>query len=197
MKQNEVSVKLADLRATYANASEETKKALVALYGKEPFAFDYHEIKTFADACERLGISSEIPAQRANVAYDKEAVEQSMALYQLLVIQRAINDGVWCDEDGDQWFPYWVLYSKEEMAEMSDADKERKGISQLLSCADADLSEFAGVRCAYADYRGANTYAGYGFPFVYNSKETALYAAQQFESLFFKFYGIKLKEGKQ
>ena len=197
MKQNEVSVKLADLRATYANASEETKKALVALYGKEPFAFDYHEIKTFADACERLGISSEIPAQRANVAYDKEAVEQNMALYQLLVIQRAINDGVWCDEDGDRWFPYWGLYSKEEMAEMSDADKERKGIRQLLSCAYAVYSELAGVRCANAYIRGAYTDTFYGFPFVYNSKETALYAAQQFESPFFKFYGIKLKEGEQ
>ena len=197
MKQNEVSVKLADLRATYANASEETKKALVALYGKEPFAFDYHEIKTFADACERLGISSEIPSQRANVAYDKEAVEQSMALYQLIVIQRAINDGVWCDEDGDQWFPYWALYSKEEMAEMSDADKERKGIRQLLSCAYAYYSEHAGVRCADAFHRGAHTITPYGFPFVYNSEETALYAAQQFESLFFKFYGFKLKEGEQ
>lgn len=197
MKQNEVSVKLADLRATYANASEETKKALVALYGKEPFAFDYHEIKTFADACERLGISSEIPAQRANVAYDKEAVEQSMALYQLLVIQRAINDGVWCDEDGDQWFPYWALYSKEEMAEMSNADKERRGIRQLLSCASAIYSGNAGVRCANADNRGAYTNTSFGFPLCYNSKEAALYAAQQFESLFFKFYGIKLKEGEQ
>ena len=104
---------------------------------------------------------------------------------------------MWCDEDGDQWFPYWALYSKEEMAEMSNADKERRGIRQLLSCASAIYSGNAGVRCANADNRGAYTNTSFGFPLCYNSKEAALYAAQQFESLFFKFYGIKLKEGEQ
>jgi len=199
MKENEISVKLADARAMYAKASEETKQALVSLFGKEAFAFDYTSIKSFEDACKQLGIEAGAKMQMVSEAgnVDKEAFEQSTALYKLLVIQKAINNGVWCDEDGDQWWPYWVLYSKEEMDEMSQAEIEQKGISQLLSCALAGSTESAGVRCAYASDRGAYTSTDCGFPLCYNSREAALYAAKQFESLFFQYYGIKVKEAEK
>lgn len=54
---------------------------------------------------------------------------------------------------------------------------------------------FAGVRCASALSRGANTLTYCGFPLCFNSEEAALYAAKQFESLFYDYYGIKVKEG--
>lgn len=154
--------------------------------------FDFHEIKTFEDACKRLGIPVEsLIVESCGVA---SAYDAANALYKLLVIQKAMNNDKWRDEDGWSYYPYWVLYSKEEMERMSEEEKQRKGIKQLLSCADANGAESAGVRCAVANRRGANTGTYYGFPLCFNSEEAALYAAKQFEDLFFQYYGIKVKE---
>lgn len=154
--------------------------------------FDFHEIKTFKDACERLGISSD--SLLVVSLGDTESFLQANALYKLLIIQKAINNGKWRDEDGWSYYPYWVLYSKEEMKRMSEEEKQRKGIKQLLFCADAYATESAGVRCAVADHRGESMYADFGFPLCFNNEEAALYAAKQFEDLFFQYYGIKVKD---
>ena len=154
--------------------------------------FDFHEIKTFEDACKRLGIPVEsLIVESCGVA---SAYDAANALYKLLVIQKAMNNDKWCDKDGWSYYPYWVLYSKEEMERMSEKEKQRKGIKQLLSCADANGAESVGVRCAVANRRGANTGTYYGFPLCFNSEEAALYAANQFEDLFFQYYGIKVKD---
>lgn len=153
--------------------------------------FDFHEIRTFADACEKLGMKEHLLT--GSMGGDREAQGQAQALYKLLIIQKAINNGKWRDEEGWSFYPYWVLYSKEEMERMSEEEKQRKGIRPLLSCADADSTGSAGVRCAYASNRGAHTVTSFGFPLCFNSEEAALYAAHQFEDLFFQYYGIKVK----
>lgn len=154
--------------------------------------FNFHEIKTFEDACKRLGISTE--SLQADSLGDVEALLQANAFYRLLIIQRAMNNGVLRDEDGWSYYPYWVLYSKEEMKHMSEEEKQRKGIKQLLFCADAYATESAGVRCAVADHLGESTHADFGFPLCFNSEEAAIYAAKQFEDLFLQYYRIKVKE---
>lgn len=154
--------------------------------------FDFHEIKTFADACEKLGMKEHLLT--GSMGGDRETQGQAQALYKLLIIQKAINNGVWRDKDGWSYYPYWVLYSKEEMEHMSEEDKQRKGIRQLFSCVSAFFAGGVCVRCAGAGYRGAIAYTGSGFPLCFNSEEVALYAAHQFEDLFFQYYGIKVKE---
>lgn len=154
--------------------------------------FDFHEIKTFADACEKLGMKEHLLT--GSMGGDREAQGQAQALYKLLIIQKAINNGVWRDEDGLSYYPYWVLYSKKEMERMSEEKKQRMVIKQLFSCAGAGSAELAGIRCAYAGSRGEGTGTYCGFPLCFNSEEAALYAAHQFEDLFFQYYGIKVKE---
>lgn len=155
--------------------------------------FDFHKIETFADACMHLGISVE--SLQADSLSDVEALLQANAFYRLLIIQKAINNGKWRDKDGWSYYPYWVLYSKEEMKRMSEEEKQRKGIKQLLFCAEERYAtESAGVRCAVADHRGESTHADFGFPLCFNNKKAALYVAHQFEDLFFQYYGIKVKE---
>lgn len=154
--------------------------------------FDFHEIKTFADACEKLGMKDHLLT--GSMGGDREAQRQAQALYKLLIIQKAMNNGVWRDKDGWSYYPYLVIYSKEEMERMSEEEKQRKGIRQLLSCADATYTESAGVRCAIASERGAHATTSCGLPLCFNSEEAALYAAHQFEDLFFQYYGIKVKE---
>jgi len=154
--------------------------------------FDFHEIKTFADACEKLGMKEYLLT--GSMGGDRETQGQAQALYKLLIIQKAMNNGVWRDKDGWSYYPYWVLYSKEEIEYMSEEEKQRKGIRQLFSCVSAFFDGGVGVRCAGAGYRGAIAYTGSGFPLCFNSEEAALYAAKQFEDLFFQYYGIKVKE---
>lgn len=154
--------------------------------------FDFHEIKTFEDACKKLEIMK-IPSF-INSLGDTESCLQANALYKLLIIQKAMNNNVWRDKDGWSYYPYWVLYSKEEMERMSEEEKQRKGIKQLLSYANSDYAGVARVRCALAIYRGEHTSTNFGFPLCFNSEEAARYAAKQFEYLFFQYYGIKVKE---
>lgn len=154
--------------------------------------FDFHEIKTFENACKKLGMKEHLLT--GSMGGDREAQGQAQALYKLLIIQKAMNNGVLRDKDGWSYYPYWVLYSKEEMESMSEEEKQRKGIKQLLSCAVAGNTEGSGVRCAHALSRGSYASTDCGFPLCFNSDEAALYAAKQFEDLFFQYYGIKVKD---
>lgn len=152
--------------------------------------FDFHEIKTFEDACQRLGISCFGLACHAKG--DMEAFSQAKALYKLLVIQKAINNGVWRDKYGRSYYPYWALYSEREIKCMNE--EQRDGFRSLNSCAIAVSTENPSVSCALAGLRSVNTFTTYGLPFCFNSEEAALYAAKQFESIFFDFYGIKVEK---
>lgn len=192
----ELKINKATVIDCFKNASDETKDALKHLFGEKVFEFDYTSIRTFEDACRKRGISSVVPGVTTRDDYDKKAMLSSLALYQLLIIQDAINDGKPLDEDGDAWYPYWILYSKEEIAEMGEDKRKANGIV-LLSCVSADDSEAAGVRGASAHGRGANTNTAFGFPLCFGSKEKALYAGKQFESLYLQYYGLKLQEGEK
>lgn len=188
----ELKVNKADIVKAYNTGSKETKEALARLFGEEMFKFDYHNIKTFADAYEKLGMRG--TPLTGSLGGDKEVYSQAQALYKLLIIQKAMNNGVWHDKDGWSYYLYWVLYSKEEMERMSEEEKQRKDIKQLFSCTTAYSTEHAGVRCATGNHRGADTSTYYGFPLCFNSEEAALYAAKQFEDIFFDYYGIKVKK---
>lgn len=190
----ELKINKATVVSCFNNASEETKDALKHLFGEKVFEFDYTSIKTFEDACNRIRVSANTLSAVGN--HFNKAFAQANALYKLMIIQDAINDGYPLDEDGDAWYPYWVLYSKGEIAEMGEDKRKANGI-KLLSCVSADNSETAGVRGAAATYRGAITSTHFGFPLCFGSEAKALYAGKQFESLYLQYYGLKLQEGEK
>lgn len=151
--------------------------------------FDFHEIETFEDACKRLGLPAEaLTVESFGVA---SAFLQANSLYKLLVIQKAINNGVWHNEKGCCYFPYWILYSKKGIKRMSENEKQIRGLKKLTLCTNAGQI-YSGVSCAVAYSNSMVT--AYGFPLCFNSEEAARYAAKQFESIFFDYYGIKVKE---
>lgn len=150
--------------------------------------FDFHKIKTFADACMRLGISA--ASLPINSLGDTEAFLQANAFYKLMIIQKAINNNKWRDKDGFGYYPFFMLLSKEEMDRLSEEEKQCRGIKQILSCAYTDYSGV--LRVNHAN-RGSYAYLDYGAPFCFNSKQAALYVGNQFEDLFLQYYGIKYK----
>lgn len=163
----------------------------LVLVDEEP-EFSYKSIKTYADACAKLGINAD--AFNVSCGGDKQAQRQVQALYKLLIIQKAINHSVSPDKNGWTYNPYWILYTKDEMKRMSEKEKLSKGIKHILSCTCADLSEYYGVGNLFALNRNSEPALSFSFPLCFNSEEAALYAAKQFESLFFDYYGIKVKE---
>lgn len=181
-----------ELNKIYNESSEEKRKALKEFFGEEIFKFDYHDIKTFEDACRHFSISYDTlyPCDGADI----EAYKQANALYKLLIIQKAINNDVWCDKNGYSYYPYWIFYSKKEMKYMSKEEKQKNDTKQLFSCSFWNSVESIDFSCAIASRLNADTTTYFGFPLCFNSKEAALYAAKQFESLFFDYYGIKVKK---
>lgn len=149
--------------------------------------FDFHEIKTFEDARRKLNW------EELQLA-DKEAQRQAEALYKLLIIQKAINNNVWCDEDGFSYSPYWMFYTKEEIESLSEEDMQRLGMRQIISCAVAPNTAVSGIRYAGMCTRPELIFTDGGFPLRFNSRKAAKYAAKQFEDLFFQYYGIKVKK---
>lgn len=153
--------------------------------------FDFHKIATFADACMRLGISAvHLPVESLG---DTEAFLQASAFYKLMIIQKAINNGKWCNENGYSYSPYWMFYTKEKIAYLSEEEKQILGIKHIISCVVAPDTGVSGVRCAGVCTRSGLIFTDCGFPILFNSRKAAEYAAKQFEYLFFQYYGIKVK----
>lgn len=153
--------------------------------------FDFHEIKTFADACEKLGMKEHLLT--GSMGGDRETQGQAQALYKLLIIQKAMNNGKCCNENDFSYSPYWMFYTKEDIACLSEEEKQSLGIRPIISCVVAPDTGVSGVRCAGVCTRSGLIFTDGGFPLRFNSRKTALYAAKQFEDLFFQYYGIKVK----
>ncbi len=162
----------------------------LVLVDEEP-EYSFENIKTFADACAKLGINAD--AFNVSNGVDQQAQRQAQALYKLLIVQKAINKGVSCDKNGQTYNPYWILYTMDEMKRMSGEEKLSKGVKHILSCTCADLSMYSGVGNLFVLNRDAEPILNMSFPLCFNSEEAALYAAKQFESLFFDYYGIKVQ----
>jgi len=74
--------------------------------------FDYTSIKTFEDACKKIGIE---PAEPEIKAVHSEVIKSMVAYYKLVIIFLAINNGWkpdWSDRDQYKYFAwFWVLSS--------------------------------------------------------------------------------------
>lgn len=152
--------------------------------------FDFHKIETFADACMRLGISA--APLLVNPLGDTEAFLQANAFYKLMIIQKAINGEDFCDKTMRRFYPYWKLYTAEDIEQHTQA-YQREGI-RFISSYSKNLYMGISKACSIeGHYVGKYLNKNCCCSFCFNSKEAALYAAHQFEDLFFQYYGIKVK----
>lgn len=189
-----LTVEKSNVLAAYKAGSADQKEMLEHLFGKEAFAFDWREITSYEKACEVLGIE---PREFKEVGDRPQYMRMANAMQQLLVICEAINgDDGWCDKDCKCYCPIFVLYSKQEMQELGEAECKRKGIHQLLAAAYGVNAEFAGVSCAYTCCRGVYTAAYYGFPLCLNSKGKTDFVSEKFFDLICQCYGVTPKMGE-
>ncbi len=115
--------------------------------------FDFKSIKTFEDACKKLGIE---PAEAEIKAIHIEAVKPMKAYYKLVIIYLAINNG---------WKPDWNDYNQW---------KYYPWFGVLSSGFGFDDSFYV---CDYS-------YSGVGSRLCTDTREKALYMAEQFKDLY-------------
>lgn len=153
--------------------------------------FDFHEIKTFEDACRHLGISEDTELL-VTFSDDTEAFLQDNVFYKLMIIQKAINDGV--DNDINwNFYPSWDLYEAKDLELFSERFIKKENIRPIARCTKPRYTHVSGAEWKAINFYNTFLSTGRCYPFAFNSPQAALYAGRQFESLFFQYYGIKVK----
>lgn len=194
-----IQIQKDNIIAAYKTAKEagadSTMKVLEALFGKELFKPKniMERIKTFEDALNELGDKHPLVLQyRFNFNNeggwtDDMYAREFEAYLKLRIITAALNEG-WTPqftEDEYRYFPWFWLYTKEEIAKMDK--EERKKV--VLFGGPANDGAGAGFASASSHYAPSGTAAVVGSRLCFKSSALAEYAGKQFAEIYFAFVG--------
>ena len=190
-----MEIKIENAKAALNTADESVKKVLLALLPelKETEAQTAanrpitERVKTFEDACREIGVDPDtVQAQWEEAGL---TMPDEVAYQKLRIIAAALNEG-WqpeFKEDEWRWFPWFTLWTEEELSEKSD---EWKADHALISTEDysGDYAGFA-YASSYSAPSRTNTY--FGSRLCFKSEALASYCGKQFISLWADFNLIK------
>lgn len=165
----------------YKQGSEKEKKVLELLFGKETFRpkMVTDRIKTFNDALKELG-PNHILVKEYNVIKNNKTTYNTKLYSQLCVITAALNEG-WTPrfvKGEKRYFPYFYLYTNEEISRMSEEEKSR-----VVFRSDCAANAYGGVSYACAYYDSVYV-ANVGSRLAFKTEELAEYAGKQFADLY-------------
>jgi hypothetical protein len=172
---------------------DSTMKVLEALFGKELFKPKniMERIKTFDDAFKELGenhpLVKEYHKRHLFLEDDSDISSDLVAYLKLRIITAALNEG-WTPqftEDEYRYFPWFWLYTKEEIVKMDK--EERKKI--VLFGGLAYNGAYAGFAFASTYNAPSATDALVGSRLCFKSSALAKYAGEQFAEIYFAFMG--------
>lgn len=161
-------------------------------------------IKTLYDAqCElaQRAEHGDNEAKQLIEEYNKVETEKAttdlVAFLQLRIITAALNEG-WkpqFTEEERRWYPYLILWTKEEIDATSDEEKDDNQL--LLWGGYAFNGTGCGSSCSSSDHGWTVTYARVGSRLAYKTEALATYAGRQFASVYARFYiGDKARNAK-
>lgn len=191
MNKETIEIKKDNVLAVY-NTSRNTNDygtlhALESLFGIDFFKpKDIKErIKTFDDAIQELG--EEHPYVKAYREWMKVRLANQKdieAYLKLRIIAAALNEGWEPKFTKDEWryFPWFYIYSKEELEEMDEEERSRV-VGRALSNAYA----FGGLAFASAYYASSDSSTYGGSRLAFKSEELAVYCGQQFIDIWVDF----------
>lgn len=195
MNKETIEIKKDSVLAVYNTARETndygTLHALESLFGLDTFKpKDVKErIKTFDDAYKELGnehpIVKEYDAfQKADISLFGGLAKDMVAYLKLRIIAAALNEG-WEPTFGkDEWryFPWFYIYSKEELEEMDEEERSR-----VVGRACYNANANGGLAFAYADGASSVSSSSSGSRLAFKSEELAVYCGQQFIDIWVDF----------
>ena len=140
-------------------------------------------IKTFEDACEELGAEHPLVKLWTDYPYIglNSQSEDVVAYMKLRIICAALNEGREPQFTKNEWryFPWFVLYTQEEIDDMDEDEKSR-----VVCRSGNSAGASGGVACAGAGYDASNAVACIGSRLAFKSRELAIYAGKQFIELY-------------
>ena len=209
-----IQIEKEKVQAAYKNACGCVKDAFEKLFGEDvlenakPTLDDYKTIKSYEDACDVLGLSPILSENRNKALcaqfpdhYDfrQNMPKHIIALMKLEIISRALwgkNFQPKPDAEGKEiyWYPWFALYTKDEVKQMSDED--RKSIRGALLAGYADNGASAGFGCLTASNRSSHSVALSGIRLCQETREKAAYFGRQFIDLWAEYlaYGFEVME---
>ena len=143
-------------------------------------------VKTFEDACNILGESHPyVVAYNAfghdvMAAVDQMEIADVAAYLKLRIIATAMNEG-WKPEFTEneyRWYPWFYLYTQEEIDEMTE--EKKKEISLLLWGGTANNGSNCGLGFVSSRYAFSFSHATCGSRLAVKSEELATYFGRQF-----------------
>lgn len=151
-----LQIKQDSLLVAFRNAGKEGKQVLSDLFGKQVALYDNitDRVKSFEDACQVLGISTNVPEVKGLPRKHQKAI---IANYKLIIIAEALNEGWkpnWQDSDEYKYYPWF------------------------------DMSNPAGVGCSNTLTTASYTSADFGSRLCLKNRELAIYFGQTFTDLF-------------
>lgn len=185
---------MSEIKINQGNVTEAFKTAkgnalainiLTKLFGEQkPDYSDYHNIKTYEDACEALGIK---PMTSLFIEYEacmkEEVIDIAHIAYiKLCTIAQAINndkDFPRFVKDEYRYYPYFILYNQQEVDDMSDEDKSRL----VFWGGDAYNGASCGLAYACSNPAWSHASAIFGSRLAVSSSEQAIYFGNQFKEL--------------
>lgn len=192
-----MKIKIENAKAALKAADESVKKVLLALLPelKETEAQTAanrpitERVKTFEDACRELGEDHPfvLAYQNTNLS-DPEVAEDNrdiLAYMKLRIIAAALNEG-WqpeFTEDEWRWYPWFTLWTEEELSEKDDEWKSKRVILPL----DDYSGDYAGFAYANSDNAPSDTGTSIGSRLCLKSEALATYCGKQFISLWADF----------
>ncbi len=191
-----MEIKNENIMAAYNAADESGKQMLRAMFpdmewntaqtDNRPIT---ERIKTFEDACNALGEDHPFVAAYNAVEDLDEWGEDLEAYLKLRIITAALNEG-WepqFTQDEDRWFPWFVLWTEEELAGKSDEWKRERRLTTM----QYHRGEYAGLVSAGSPDAPSATSAYVGSRLCFKSDTLAEYAGKQFIKLWMDFYLIR------
>lgn len=151
-----LQIKQDSLLVAFRNAGKEGKQVLSDLFGKQVALYDNitDRVKSFEDACQVLGISTNVPEVKGLPRKHQKAI---IANYKLIVIAEALNEGWkpnWQDSDEYKYYPWF------------------------------DMSNPAGVGYSFTNSAASAATAKVGSRLCLKNRELAIYFGQTFTDLF-------------
>lgn len=151
-------------------------------------------IKTFEDACREIGGTDNALVNQylfvANGPEMDDTGKDLLAYLKLRIIAAALNED-WepqFTEDENRWFPWFYLYTEEELKDKSEEWKKEHAL--VLWGGNANNGANCGLAFASSSFAFSDSCAGLGARLAVKTEELAVYFGKQFSELWADFYVI-------
>lgn len=181
----------------------EGKMCLVMVDSEEETPVDNRpvteRIKTFEDAMHATGMTIPYLSDEhlQNIPKDVVAFLKLRIICAALngLTETTINEFPTFHEDEYRWFPWFTLWTQDEIDSMTEEDKERRGL--LYVGGSANNGSRCGLSASNANAGFSNSSAVFGSLLALKTEELAIYCGRQFIELWSDFCFKSVEKSEQ